>query len=165
MKESGHGRGTPRWGTGRSDWATFSYFDFEFFLLFLSCHTFLLSPFQQSQTTSCRFNYMILIHLCCFSSVVMAMAVTTNFLSKSSNFNIDQKSDKCILQCQLISIRHSIHPILQTLLSTVLESRKHNCPIFDPVASPNIVKVKATCFSFGMSSSHPYYYPIRLCIK
>lgn len=34
VKESGHGRGTPQWGTGWSDRATFSFFDF--FLLFLS---------------------------------------------------------------------------------------------------------------------------------
>lgn len=55
-------------------------------------------------------NTFMLFTVCFF----MAMAVTTNFLSKSSNFNFDKNSKKCIAQCQLISICHSIHPILQT---------------------------------------------------
>lgn len=96
-------------------------------------------------------NTFMLFTVCFF----MAMAVTTNFLSKSSNFNFDNNTKKCIAQCQLISICHSMHLILQTLLFTILESREHNCPKSDPVAPLNVFTVKATCISFGMSTVHP----------
>lgn len=102
-------------------------------------------------------NTFMLFTVCFF----MAMAVTTNFISKSSNVNFDQKLQKCILQCQLISICHSIHSILKTLLFTTLESWKHSCPKFDPTASLNVFTVKTTCFSFGMSTIHPHCHPIR----
>lgn len=110
VKESGHGRGTPRRGTGRSHRATlFFFFFFWLFLLFLFCHTFLLSPFQQSQLTLYRFNnYMIFIHLCCLSSVSsLTMAVTTTFLLKLIIYEIFIR--QCLIH-QYLSLHTSHSP-------------------------------------------------------
>lgn len=82
VQESGHGRGTPRGGTGRSNRGTFSFFCFDFFSSSYPINLFSPPP-SNSLRLSCHFYHYLYEHLykyiSCFSFLIPVTVITVFF--------------------------------------------------------------------------------------